>query len=278
MLVETITCYCICDDLLKALGRVDDPQCKMGAAEVMTVGLVAALFFGGNIQAARRFLYWHRYIPKMLSHSRLNRRLLSISGDLWLALFTLTKHICNQLRPVDKFVVDSFPVPVCLPCRSWRCKLYQGRSYLGYCAAKKLSYYGLKVHLIVTVEGDLWEFVVTPASIADISALRNMDLDLPENVTLFADRAYNHYDFEEELVQDAKISLIAQRKCNSKRPHSGPVSYQQRTYRKRVETVISQITGRFSRNIVARSAQGFVLRLELIILAYPLRRTIEVLA
>lgn len=87
MLVETITCYCICDDLLKALGRVDDPQCKMGAAEVMTVGLVAALFFGGNIQAARRFLYWHRYIPKMLSHSRLNRRLLSISGDLWLALY-----------------------------------------------------------------------------------------------------------------------------------------------------------------------------------------------
>ncbi len=59
-----------------------DPQCKMGSAEIMTVGLVAVFYFGGNIQAARRFLHLHRYIPKMLSHSRLNRRLLSISEDL----------------------------------------------------------------------------------------------------------------------------------------------------------------------------------------------------
>ena len=70
---------------------------------------------------------------------------------------------------------------------------------------------------------------------------------------------------------------IAQRKRNSKRPHSGPVSYQQRTYRKRIETVISQITRRFSRSIVARSAGGFTLRLELFLLAYSLSRTLAVL-
>ena len=56
MLVETIICHCVCDDLLKAFGYVDDPQCKMGSAEVMTAGLVAAFYFGGNIQAARRYL------------------------------------------------------------------------------------------------------------------------------------------------------------------------------------------------------------------------------
>ncbi|MDP1834549.1 MAG: hypothetical protein Q8K75_01340 [Chlamydiales bacterium] len=47
MIVEIITLYCICGDLLKALGYTDDPRCKW-VAEVMT--LVAALYFGGNIQ------------------------------------------------------------------------------------------------------------------------------------------------------------------------------------------------------------------------------------
>ncbi len=49
------------------------PQCNMGSAEIMTISLVAAFYSGDHIQAARRFLHLHRYIPKMLIHSRLNR-------------------------------------------------------------------------------------------------------------------------------------------------------------------------------------------------------------
>lgn len=67
--------YCICADLLDSLGIDDDPQCKMNSAEIMTVAIVAALFFGGNFSRSRLMLKSHKYIQNMLSESRLNRRM-----------------------------------------------------------------------------------------------------------------------------------------------------------------------------------------------------------
>ncbi len=48
MVEQIIFIYCVCSDLAAFLGIQDDPQCKMSSAEVMTVAIVAALFFGGN--------------------------------------------------------------------------------------------------------------------------------------------------------------------------------------------------------------------------------------
>ncbi len=53
--LKIIFVYCVCDDVLKALSVKDDIQCKMSAAEIMTVGITSALFYGGNIQLRRRF-------------------------------------------------------------------------------------------------------------------------------------------------------------------------------------------------------------------------------
>ena len=43
-----ILIYCMCDDLLKALNHREDPQCRLCDAEIMTIAIVAALYFGGN--------------------------------------------------------------------------------------------------------------------------------------------------------------------------------------------------------------------------------------
>lgn len=51
---QIIFIYCICSDLTTSLGIQDDHQCKMNSAEVMTVAIVGALFFGGNFPLARR--------------------------------------------------------------------------------------------------------------------------------------------------------------------------------------------------------------------------------
>ena len=53
---QIVAVYCLCDDLLKAMHHVEDPQCQMSDAEVMTTALVAALFFGGNHERARCLL------------------------------------------------------------------------------------------------------------------------------------------------------------------------------------------------------------------------------
>ena len=72
---EIIAFYCVCDDLLKAMNHVEDRQCQMSDAEVMTTAILAGRCFGGNIESARAMLQQQGYIPTMLSRSRLNRRL-----------------------------------------------------------------------------------------------------------------------------------------------------------------------------------------------------------
>jgi hypothetical protein len=65
--------YSLCDDVLKTLHHAEDPQCRMNDAEVMTTAIVAALYFGGNLERARGLLAQPTYIPRMLSKSRFNR-------------------------------------------------------------------------------------------------------------------------------------------------------------------------------------------------------------
>ncbi len=72
---QIIAIYCLCDDILKAIHHREDPQQHMSDAEVMTTAIVAALFFSGNLEASRRFLQAHGYMPRMVSKSRFHRRL-----------------------------------------------------------------------------------------------------------------------------------------------------------------------------------------------------------
>src|SRR3712207_5875869 len=87
------TIYCLCDDFLKAMRHRDDPQVRLSTAEVMTVSLVAAAFFVGNIDKTRLFLGEYGYMPRMISKSHLNRRLHAIEPALWQGLFTLLAEI-----------------------------------------------------------------------------------------------------------------------------------------------------------------------------------------
>jgi len=267
---KIITIYCLCADFLQAYGHRDDPQTQMTTAEVMTVALVAAEFFGGNQERSRLFLTEYGFIPRMLSKSRLNRRLHAIADTLWQALFTLLGEVAKQCNQEQEYIVNSFPVPVCDNIRILRCRLYRDKAFRGRIASKHRYVYGLKVHLLITATGQPVEIVLAPASMADITAFRSLPLELPEEARIYADAAYTDYDAEDVLSQNARISLIAQRKKNSKRQVPGWIRYLCDQTRKRIETTFSLITARLSRNIHAVTPRGFELKVFLTVLAYAI--------
>ena len=162
MIDEIIFIYSFCHDLLRELGFVDDNQCKMNAAEIMTVAFVGALYFQGNHTLAMRFLKDHLYIVHMLSKSRFNRRVHAIDFDFWQIIFSALKTALAKTKKDFEYVVDSFPVEACHTARSYRCKILRGKGFIGYCAAKKKYYYGVKVHMITTTLGAPVEFLITP--------------------------------------------------------------------------------------------------------------------
>ena len=109
---QILAVYGLSADILQALGHAEEPYQKMSEAEVMTTGLVAMWFFRGNFDAARALLSMPRYVPPMLSRSRVNRRLHRLA-DLFVMLFDLLGYTWKQLNTESIYVIDSFPIVVC---------------------------------------------------------------------------------------------------------------------------------------------------------------------
>ena len=262
-----ITLYCLCDDFLRSARHRDDPQRLMTDAEVMTTALVAALYFGGNLEAARRLLDAPTYIPTMLSKSRLNRRLHAIQPRLR-QLFDQLAEGWKHQHASDEYVIDSFPVPVCDNIRIRRCRLIRDEAYRGYTASKRRYFYGFKTHLLVTTDGHPIECFFSPGSMADVAALPCFTFDLPPESRVYADAAYTHYDEEDLLVEAADIRLCAARRKNSTRPIPPWEAYWRDSMRKKIETTISVIQQRFPKTIHAVTPGGFVMKLFLFVLAH----------
>ena len=84
----------------------------MSDAEVMTTAIVAALYFGGDLERARGLLAQPTHIPRMLSKSRFNRRLHALEG-LLIYLFQVLGEVFKQLNASSVYLIDSFPIPAC---------------------------------------------------------------------------------------------------------------------------------------------------------------------
>ncbi len=277
-----ITIYCLLDDFLKTINRRDDPQVRLTTAEVMTIPLVAASFFGGNVDKARRFLHEYGYMPNMISKSHLNRRLHAIDPALWRVLFELFAQIFKERNDPDfqTYAVDSLPVAVCDNIRIRRCRIYpleeglddtlKKKSFRGYIASKRRYFYGLRVHLVVTGAGEPVEFALAAGSEADIVIFKEMELDLAQGSIIFADKAYTDYDFE-DLLAEVGLELKAQRKKNSKRPMPMWEEFLGKPIRQYIETVFSGLTSMFARKIHAVTARGFELKIVWFLLAFSIQ-------
>lgn len=274
MHIKIIFIYCLCDDFLSVFGLRNDKQCRMTSAEILTVAIVSALFFNGNFARTRLILKYDGYIPNMLSEGRLNRRLHEIDISIWQSIFhAISKVFCKNSDTLE-YLVDSMPVEVCMNVRSYRCRLLTGKQFIGFCKAKKKFYYGFKIHMITTRDGKPIEFIITPASVADITAFRLMEIDLPQGASIYGDKAYTHYSFEDDLQEFEKIKLIADRKGNAKRQHSSCVQYLQSVLRKRIETTFSQLTSMFPRKIHAVTRAGFLLKLLIFIISFSIEQVL----
>jgi hypothetical protein len=269
-----ITIYCLCDDFLKAMHRFDDPQVRLSTAEVMSVPLVAATFFGGNIDKTCRFLHEYGYMPKMISKGRFNHRLHAIDPALWQALFSLLAEFFKRRNSEQTYAVDSFPVVVCDNIRIRRCRIYpqteHGQAFRGYISSKRRYFYGLRVHLVITGAGEPVDFSLVAGSEADVSVFKDLQLDLPEGSIIWADKAYTDYDYE-DLLKEVGLNLKAQRKKNSKRPMPAWEEFLGKPVRKYIETVFSRITNLFSKKIHAVTSRGFELKIVWFLLAFAIQ-------
>lgn len=261
-----IAIYCLCDDCLKALHHYEDAQAQMTDAEVMTTAIVAAVFYRGNFESARKYLQENKFIPVRLSKSRFNRRLHRVR-DVFLTLFAVLGETWKELNTESIYSIDSFPIAACDNYRIRRCKLYQDEAYRGFIASKKRFFYGLKIHVLVTADGEPVELFLTPGSLSDVGCLEDFAWDLPPDSTVYADRGYNDADFEDTAQTDGNIEFQPMRRENMKQQFPPWIRYLQHHFRKRIETMGSLIERLLPKSIHAVTALGFELKVVLFVLA-----------
>jgi hypothetical protein len=264
---RTLAIYCFIDDLLKAMCYLEDSRAEFSDAEVITTALVAMLFYGGNFERARAFLHSSGMMPRMLSRSRLSRRLSRLS-DLVQIVFHQLGWTLKELNLESRYSLDSFPLPVCDNIRIPRCRIAQGTEFRGYLASKRRYFYGVRVQVLVTVEGLPVEFAILPGSLSDIEGLAELPLAVPPNAQVAADAAYTYYEWEDALEEGDGVHLLVGRKRNSKRRDVPALHDYKQWLRRRIETVFGEIGKLFPKKIHATTLSGFILKISLFLFAY----------
>jgi hypothetical protein len=266
---RTLAIYCFIDDLLKAMQHREDSRTEFSDAELLTAAIVAMLFFGGNFEHSRSFLHSSGMMPRMLSRSRLSRRL-SRRSDLIERVFHQLGLTIKALNLESRYSLDSFPVALCDNIRISRCRLAQGREFRGYLASKRRYFYGVRVQVISTVEGVPVEFCVLPGRLSDIEGMAALPLALPVGADVAADAAYTYYEWEDAWAQTDGVRLLVGRKANSKRRDVPVVHDYKQWLRRRIETVFGEITKLFPKKIHATTLAGFILKISLFLFAYQI--------
>jgi hypothetical protein len=243
----------------------------MSDAEVLTVALIAMLYFGGNFEKSRLVLFELGLMKTMLSRSRLNRRIHRLSDMLHL-MFHQLGTVLKDLNRESRYLLDSFPVPVCDNIRIPRCRLIRDELYRGRIQSKRRYFYGVKVQVMTTIDGLPTEFCILPGSCHDLQGLAELACDSLENSEVFADAAYTDYEWEDYLLESQTVRLQVPRKANSKREQEPFVETYKQLFRKRIETAIGEIQKMFPKKIHATTLNGFILKIGLFLFAYQLNK------
>jgi len=250
-----VTSYVVIDDRLKAWAIPQHSLQQMSDAEIITVAMVAALYFHNHHERALWVLYHSGYLSQALSTSRFNRRLHRLAEVLYAVLDILA----DLWRQGEVFILDSLPLPVCRRIRARRCRKVHGSAYYSRCPAKDERFFGWRLHLICSGDGLPVAFELLPARAHDLNAIHDLTASLSSGARVFADKGYNSAADEAALWQALGVRLIPKRKKNMQ-PHSWADDYDLHLYRQRIETVGSQLVNMGLQQLHARTAAGFALK------------------
>ena len=270
---STLAIYCFIDDFLKASRHREDCRDTVSDAEVMTIAVAAMLHFGGNFEKSRVVLHELGLIKRRLSRSRFSRRVTRLS-DLIYRLFHQLGSSLKELHCQSRYLLDSFPVPVCDNIRIKRCRLVSDELYRGLAASKNRFFYGVRVQLLATADGIPVEFCVLPGACSDLQGLAELALDLPPNAEVFVDGGYHFYEWEDYLRECAALKLQVPRRSNSVRGREPWVEHYKQLTRKYIETTIGEVMKLFPKKIHATNLDGLMLKIALFLFAYQVDKAL----
>ncbi len=268
--------YTVIDDLYQQFVPVSVSQrrnvnnAKMSDSEIITLSICGDLIGIDSENAWYSFVkrnYRHLF-PRLCSRTRFNR-----TSRALLQVTELLRQKLSLSFPIPDsryFVIDSFPLPVCKFGRARYCRSFRadGANY-GKCPSKKETYFGFKVHALITLEGFITAFEVTPASVDDREGLRDL-AEKQRGLVILGDKGYTGEGLFNDM-QRKGICLMSLKPSNYKKNWPTEIRQLIFRFRRRVETVFSQLSEQLNaEKVLAKSFRGLCTRLQNKILGHNL--------
>jgi len=165
-----------------------------------------------NVKRCHEFIvdYYGDWFPELPKYEALNKRIHFLSDAFKALANVLIDEFGLDVSHTD-FVYDSMPIVVAGAARSGRAKIATEICGKSYCAAKKMWYYGLKLHTIAQCNH---KALPTP-TLMNISKASEHDrpvagalLEDVHNIRLFADMALVNDEWQAQMLDENNVEIL----------------------------------------------------------------------
>jgi hypothetical protein len=212
--------------------------------EVITIEICGEYFGLNRDEAIYEHFdsYYRAYFPKLPERSLFVRQ----AANLWQVKMHIQQKLVSRFGQDQETVqvVDTLPMPMCVFTRSGRDRCFKPDADYGYCAAKQLYYYGFKLGLRISRLGMITHYALLPARPHDIQLLD--DLLAGFTGVALGDKGFIDAIRQQELASKRAIELLTPTRRNMALQLPPPLQRLTRRWRKLIETVGSQLAGRFA--------------------------------
>lgn len=257
--------YVMVDDLWRQIApwfHRPGPKPDCSDSELLTMALVGECR-GWDLET-EMLSYWgeHRDLfPRQPSQSRFNRRRRALQH----AVNLIRQIVLSQFPAAEdrQCIIDSLPVPVVAfqhaPCASRQWVMHEAS--FGRVASKKQTIFGYKLHLLMTIQGVILDFVLVPAHIHDLAVAEDL-LSRYVDLLVIGDKGYISAQIAQELWDRWGIRLLTLPRTNQKQTLPPSLGRLINRVRQIVETVNGQLTEQFHIEINhAHTVEGLISRL-----------------
>ncbi len=197
--------------------------------------------------------------PKLISQSQFNRR----SRNLRLLVEEMRRYWLQKLGLLTQvdMLLDTKPIPVMGYKRSKKRSDFAGSADYGYCASRKMKYFGYKLVSICTLEGIPIAYELVPANTDERLAAESVLYAL-RGCNVYADKGFIGEDWQNKIFRHTRNRIFTAKRANQE--NQNPVEFDQwlNRIRERIEGVFNEIqnTGRNIERLLAKTVIGLATR------------------
>lgn len=181
---------------------------------------------------------WLEWFPKLGSYPNFCKH----CANLWLVNQEIMSQLIQHYGSDNIHLIDGFPIPVCRYARAQKHKNFKGNAGFSYCAAKQEKYYGFKGHIVINLSGMITAYTYAPAHCDE----RDVAPEITQNIygLLVGDKGYLRPQLKQYYeYQGLDLQTPFRKNMRDSRPKEAMRILMKA--RRKIETVISQLTDRF---------------------------------